>query len=278
MLFIPARATPGKNTEQSFYLLIKNRDVILKPSQDGLKIPVQYDLGDLNLDLKQSHFIGLLNGHCCYAIDYLDTQSGTESLPESLQLVPLRETLIQCSSAEVQAISLAAQIVTWDKTFRFCGQCGQSTTELEDDRAKICSNCGLINYPRLSPSIIVSVVKDGHILLARSDRFPTGMYSVLAGFVEPGETLEQCVSREIKEEVGIEVTNISYFGSQNWPFPHSLMIGFTADHSCGEIKIDNREIVDAGWFKAEEMPKIPGSYSIARELIDHFANGSSLKK
>jgi NAD+ diphosphatase len=96
------------------------------------------------------------------------------------------------------------------------------------------------------------------------------MYSVLAGFVEPGETLEECVQREIKEEVGIDVTNIRYFGSQNWPFPHSMMIGFTADHSGGEIVVDNREIVDAKWFTAEEVPRLPGSYSIARRMIDQF--------
>ena len=116
----------------------------------------------------------------------------------------------------------------------------------------------------------MSVVKDDHILLARSGRFPKKMYSVLAGFVEPGETLEECIRREVAEEVGIEVHNIRYFGSQNWPFPHSLMIGFTADYLSGEICIDDDEIVDARWFPAHDLPALPGSFSIAREIIDHF--------
>lgn len=240
----------------------------MKPDQDRYKIPIEDDLDGLDINLLPVHFIGLLGEHCSYAVECPDSQP----LPESLRLIPFRETFMQLSAAEIHAVSLAAQVITWDNTFRFCGQCGQPTSELADERAKICSSCGLISYPRLSPSIIVSVRRDNRLLLARSARFPEGMYSVLAGFVEPGETLEGCVSREIREEVGIEVANIRYFGSQNWPFPHSLMIGFTADYLDGEIVIDNKEIVDAGWFTAADMPKIPGSYSIARQLIDHFLN------
>ena len=139
-----------------------------------------------------------------------------------------------------------------------------------DERAKICLKCGLINYPRISPAIIVAVVKKNQILLARSERFPTGFYSVLAGFVEPGETFEDCVKREVKEEVGLDVKNIRYFGSQPWPFPDSLMVGFTADYDGGKILIDKTEIKDAGWFTAHDLPQIPGKISIARRLIDWF--------
>jgi NAD+ diphosphatase len=116
----------------------------------------------------------------------------------------------------------------------------------------------------------VAVVKGSHLLLARAERFPPGMYSVLAGFVEPGESLENCVRREVKEEVGVEVKNIRYFGSQHWPFPNSLMLGFTAEYAGGEIIMDETEIVDAGWFAANNLPSVPGKISIAGRLIEWF--------
>jgi NAD+ diphosphatase len=139
-----------------------------------------------------------------------------------------------------------------------------------DEYAVICPACKLVRYPIVSPAIIVAVIKDRTLLLARSPRFPKGRFSVLAGFVEPGETLEQCVQREIREEVRLEVKNIRYFGSQAWPFPNSLMIGFTAEHAGGDIVIDNREIIDAAWFSASALPDIPQPPTIARRLIDWF--------
>jgi len=127
-----------------------------------------------------------------------------------------------------------------------------------------------MNFPRISPAIIVAVLKGKEILLARAHRFPPRLYSVIAGFVEPGETLEECVRREVKEEVGIEVENICYFGSQSWPFPNSLMVAFTADYANGKITIDETETIDAGWFTAHNLPPIPDKVSISRRLIDWF--------
>ena len=270
MAFIPATTPPEDCMEQNVYFIIKDQNIIIVSDPDRHRIPTENEISVLNLNIEQSHFIGLWNDHCCYALEW--PTHLTLSAP--LEFTTLREAFNYFSSAEIHAISIASQIVTWDKTFRFCGQCGQPTTELAAERAKVCRSCGLTNYPRLSPSIIVSVIKDRSILLARSPRFLNGMYSILAGFVEPGETLEECVQREIKEEVGIEVENIRYFGSQNWPFPHSMMIGFTADYSRGEITIDNKEIIAAQWFKADEVPRLPGSYSIARKMIDCFINDS----
>ena len=141
----------------------------------------------------------------------------------------------------------------------------------QDERAKRCPKCQLLSFPRLSPAIIVMVERGRKkILLARSPHFPTKMYSVLAGFVEPGETIEECVAREIKEEVGITVENIRYFASQPWPFPNSLMLGFTAEYAEGEIKVDGVEIAEAAWFSPDAMPAIPGRISISRRLIDYF--------
>ncbi|MFP4194870.1 MAG: NAD(+) diphosphatase, partial [Desulfobacterales bacterium] len=141
---------------------------------------------------------------------------------------------------------------------------------------KICPQCGLINYPRVSPAVIVAVVKNGQILLARNKQARIPFYSVLAGFVEPSETLEQCVEREVGEEVGITVENIRYFGSQPWPFPNSLMIGFTAEYASGEIQIDSGELSDAGWFDKNSLPRVPPALSIAGQLIEWFVKNRSI--
>jgi NAD+ diphosphatase len=128
----------------------------------------------------------------------------------------------------------------------------------------------MMHYPRLNPAAIVLVQKGDQILLARSPGFPQGLYSVLAGYVEPGESIEETVAREIGEEVGIEVRNVRYFGSQPWPFPHSLMIGFTADYADGELSPDPGEIEDAGWYTTDDLPQLPPETSIARAMIDDF--------
>ncbi len=272
MEFIPKTTPPAANeAKNTLYFLINDQELVIRHNQDRYWLPSKAEILSCNLDLQTARFLGLLDQHHCYA---LEVPAGV-SLPNALKSIPLRDIFAQFSANEIKAISLAKQIITWDKQYRFCGQCGEPTIELSDERAKVCRKCGLTNYPRLSPSIIVSVVKGKQILLARSARFPKGMYSVLAGFVEPGETLEECIIREIDEEVGVKVKNIKYFGSQNWPFPHSLMIAFTTDYASGKITIDNNEIVDAKWFTADDLPRLPGSYSIARSMIDHFCDRTS---
>jgi NAD+ diphosphatase len=141
--------------------------------------------------------------------------------------------------------------------------------------AKICPACGFVSFPRLSPAVIMSIIKNDHILLARSPRFPPGMFSTLAGFVEPGETLEEAVKREVREEVNIRISNISYVASQPWPFPHSIMIGFSATYLDGEIEVDNDELEDARWFSVRDLPVLPSRITIARLLIDNFIKNCS---
>jgi NAD+ diphosphatase len=170
----------------------------------------------------------------------------------------------------------AVQIVDWDRTHQFCGRCGAGMATLPGERAKACLRCGLHSYPRLSPSIIVRVSRGPAILLARSPRFPPGMYSVLAGFVEPGETLEQTIEREVSEEVGLALQNVQYFGSQPWPFPNSLMIAFTAEYAGGELRPDPAEIEDAAWFTPDNLPALPPPMSIARRMIDDFVEKRTL--
>jgi NAD+ diphosphatase len=171
------------------------------------------------------------------------------------------------------------QIVEWDRTHRFCGRCGIPVQEMPFERAKKCPQCDLTSYPRLAPAIIVSIERANpsgkELLLAHNHRHPAGFYSVLAGFVEPGESLEECVKREIREEVGIEVKNIRYFGSQPWPFPNSLMIAFTSEYASGDIVLEEDELDDAAWFVAGALPPVPPPISIARQLIEHFVEKNS---
>jgi NAD+ diphosphatase len=188
----------------------------------------------------------------------------------------LRQLFFSLGEPLFYVIGRAIQIVDWDRNHQFCGRCSTLTEIVPGERARKCPQCGLSSYPRLSPAMIVRVERNGEngqeILLARANRFPPGFYSVLAGFVEPGETLEQCVEREVKEEVGIEVKNIRYFGSQSWPFPNSLMIAFTAEYASGNLTLDPSEILDAGWYSPDSLPQIPPSISIARRLIDDFVD------
>jgi NAD+ diphosphatase len=167
----------------------------------------------------------------------------------------------------------AIQIVDWERTHRFCGRCGAPTQVSQHERSRECPTCGLIAYPRLAPAIIVAVTHKGKILLARSHRHPPGFHSVLAGFVEPGETLEECVIREVHEEVGLPVTDLRYFGSQPWPFPHSLMIAFTCESLSEQIKLQDSELAEAAWFAPDELPNVPPPLTISRHLIDAFAAG-----
>jgi NAD+ diphosphatase len=165
----------------------------------------------------------------------------------------------------------AAQLVEWDRTHLHCGRCGTPTEHATGERARRCPVCGHAAFPRLSPAVIVRVTRGDEILLARAQRFPGTMYSVLAGFVEPGESVEETVAREVFEETAIEVQDVRYFGSQPWPYPHSLMLGFTARWRAGEIAVDGTEIEAADWFRADAMPMtFPGNISISQWLIRDF--------
>lgn len=162
----------------------------------------------------------------------------------------------------------ATQLLDWQANHRYCGRCGTPTVIKPDEPAMHCPACGLLAYPRLSPAVMV-LVRDGEkLLLARSPHFKPGVYSALAGFVEPGETLEECAVREVREEVGIEIANLRYFASQPWPFPNSLMIAFFADYAGGTITPEPGEIEDAGWFLPDALPLLPDPISISRRLID----------
>jgi NAD+ diphosphatase len=162
----------------------------------------------------------------------------------------------------------ATQLLDWQKNHRYCGRCSAPTAMKPDEFVMVCPSCGLMAYPRISPAVMVLISRGDDLLLARSPHFRSGMFSALAGFVEAGETLEQCAVREVREEVGVEITNLRYFQSQPWPFPDSLMLAFFADYAGGEITPDPSEIEEAGWFPRNNLPPLPDPVSIARRLID----------
>ncbi len=182
----------------------------------------------------------------------------------------LRQVMLQGDAEIFRMLGFASQIGTWAGQHRFCGSCGQRMEPVAGERAMRCPSCEVHHYPRLSPSMIVLVSRGDELLLARSPRFVSGVYSTLAGFVEPGESVEACVAREVREEVGVEIGNIQYIASQNWPFPHSLMLGFHAEYRSGEIVPQPGEIEDARWFSVDALPPLPAQRSIARYLIDLY--------
>lgn len=268
--FLPAVVPPAEISGAAWCFAFRGDRLLVRHVESAATLPHLDELTEWGVPVRSQHYLGLLDGLPCFAVD-LPEEAET---PAGLTFQGLRRLYGLLDEALFWVAGRAIQVVEWDRTHRFCGRCGSPMVAKAAERAKECPQCGLTNFPRLAPAVIVAVVRDNQILLARSSRHPAGFYSVLAGFVEPGETLEEAVIREIKEEVGIEVGDICYFGSQPWPFPHSLMIGFTARYVGGEIQCDETEIEEAGWFTADNLPQVPGPISISRRLIDWFVAGS----
>ena len=213
------------------------------------------------------HYLGRLDGADCVAILLQDDATP----PQGFALAGLRSLFLRLSEPLLAVAARAFQVVEWDRTNRFCGRCGAPTRDRDGERAKQCTACGYVAYPRISPAMMVLVTRDRELLLARANRFQASMYSALAGFVEAGESIEDCIHREVREEVGIEVRDLAYFASQSWSFPHSLMIAYTAHYAGGELVPDPSEIADARWFDVEALPDLPNPVSIARRLIEATA-------
>jgi NAD+ diphosphatase len=231
--------------------------------------------GPAELPLRGQHFLGMLGERPCWAGAVEPPEAGDRTDDDGAFLA-LRALWGRLSEVEWTVAGRAVQLVEWDRTHRFCGRCGNETGLSSEERSRRCPHCGLSAFPRLAPAIIVLIERDGadglEALLARGRQFPLPMYSCLAGFVEPGETLEGAVHREVREEVGIEIEDVRYVASQPWPFPHSLMLGFTAKWSSGDIVIDETEIADASWYRADDLPMVPPGMSIARKLIDAWVD------
>ncbi len=262
------KADPELAAEKGLVFAFQGDQILLLNAEGSHRVPDKEEFRAMKWPQVRSHYLSTLDGEPCFAVEL---KPDTECLAQEAALHGLREVFDLIDSDLFSVAGYALQIVNWDRMHQFCGRCGSLTRQAEEERAKICDRCAAIFYPRVSPVIIVAVRREGKLLLVRNNHYRRNFYTVIAGFVEPGENLEECLVREVREETGIEVKNIRYFASQSWPFPSSLMVGFEADYAGGELRLDQQEIADAGWFAPDDLPRLPGSISIARWLIDSFA-------
>ena len=204
-----------------------------------------------------------------YAIDAIPTSPSTiNHLPSTF--VPLRQSYYKLPWELYLKAGKCAELVYWNQNTKFCGVCG-APMKLHTAISKRCENCGKEIWPQVAPAVIVRITRgDDEILMARARNFRSDFYGLIAGFVETGETLEEAVVREVKEETGLEVKNIRYFASQPWPYPSGVMVGFTADYAGGDIHIQHEELQNVAWFHRDHLPKLPEKLSIARRLIDDW--------
>jgi NAD+ diphosphatase len=266
-LFVPGLRPPEAAPRAAAWFAFRGDRLLVRALPEGAALLDYDELASLGTPFDNGHYLGRLDDVDCYAVQLEDSLEP----PADTAYEGLRALYTRLPDEFFTIAGRALQILHWDQTHRFCGRCGEPTVHAPSERAKLCPRCGLLSFPRLSPAVIMLIERGDEFLLARNVNFPDAFYSVLAGFVEPGESLEEAVAREIHEEVGLEVTDIRYFGSQPWPFPHSLMIGFTTRYVGGEIRPQADEIMHAAWFHRDgELPRLPGKLSIARKLIDAF--------
>jgi NAD+ diphosphatase len=263
-LFVPLVTPPGALSEPAHWLLFQGSHILVHREEGHASVPFVVDPSELGLAPIRTQYLGTLGGrHCCSGECRVDVPA-----PAGYLWSGLRALFGLFDDAMFALAGRAFQIMDWDRSHQYCGRCGTATVVKSGERARHCPNCAQIHYPRIAPAVMALVQRRDQLLLARSPHFAPGMHSALAGFVEPGESLEQCLVREVKEEVGIDVVNLRYFSSQPWPFPHSLMIAFNCDWAAGEIAPDPNEIEAAAWFNLESLPVLPNKISIARRLID----------
>jgi len=254
----------GEPGAESLCFVFQQTLLLVADGAAGTSLATHEDLARLDAQPLRRLYLGTLGGRACYAFEY----ATDIEIPQGLMWKGLRALFGKLDDSLFALAGRALQYTDWDRTHQFCGRCGTPTRVREHERARECPDCALIAYPRIAPAVMCLVRRGREILLARSPHFLPGMYSALAGFVEPGESLEQCLAREVLEETGITIANPRYFASQPWPFPHSLMIAFIADYAGGKITPAPDEIEDAQWFALDALPKLPNRISIARRLID----------
>lgn len=265
--YIPGVTAPENiENQKAYWFVFSQNRLLVKDNPGSVSIPYATNLQEINLTPVRIQYLGTLDDSPCYSAE-IDISLEP---PANYRLCELRSLYGLVDEELYLLAGKAYQIVSWDQTHQFCGRCGSKTEDQAGERAKICPKCGFMSFTRISPAVITAVIKEDKILLAHARAFKGNMYSLIAGFLEPGETLEEGVQREIMEEVGLRVKNIRYYKSQPWPFPNSLMIGFVADYESGEITVDGQEITDAGWYTRDNLPELPQPLSIAREIINWF--------
>ena len=261
--FVPLWSPPS-GPRDGLWFVFREQKLLVLAGDGAPSIPS----GTAPVAVEAARCIGLLGGTPCWA-----AEAGEGALPAGAALEPVRALFDRLPDGPLAVAGRAVQLMDFDRTHRFCGACGVPTALTDAGRARRCPRCEAVSYPRIAPAMMVLVTREGpggrELLLARGTRFTAPIYSALAGFVEPSESLEQCVHREVREEVGVRVRALRYFGSQSWPFPHSLMVAFLAEHAGGALVPDPDEIAEAGWFPIDRLPLLPHRLSLARRLIEH---------
>ena len=265
---------PPESFDESFHIVISDDEVLTIDGVHPWRPLNQDEWRWLGLDQVASHYLGSISNVPLFANE-VDQDADN---PDGYEFSTLWSFLNQVDQQVFYLVGRARQIVEWHRNHHYCGQCGQETSSFEADRSRKCESCNLMFYPRLSPSIIVCVNKGEEILLARNAHARGNFYSTIAGFVEPGESIEETVHREVFEEVGIRVHKLKYFGSQSWPFPNSLMFGFHAEYDSGELTLQKEEIADAQWFHYTDLPNRPAMVSISGWLINDFIKRAELNQ
>lgn len=265
--FVPAKLGEQPAQQEGHWFIIQGNSLIVRPDVPGWCLPSgplpAASAGRVETPL----FIGTYRGVPCWAAAFpreteVPAGFGTEDL------FPVRDGLPEDL---LSLAGIARQALYWESTSRCCPRCGDRTERILGEWGKKCVRCAYEHFPHLHPCVIV-LVRDGErVLLTRKREWVPGRYSLVAGFVDNGESLEGAVRREVKEEVGVEVDDVRYRGSQNWPFPSQLMIGFTAQYAGGEVRVDTEELEDARWFSVNALPNLPSRLSIARFIIEHFS-------
>lgn len=258
-----------EETGDAYWLIFKGYELLVCADSvtGAYHVPVFDEIKCLRPMISDIQYLGQIDGKD----SYIASISESISL-KGFMLKGLRYLYHEIGDDWYMLANRACHLNNWKKMNRYCGCCGGVMNRSSDEVAMLCGSCGNIVYPRISPAVIVAITKGEQILLAHAVRFSDRIYSVLAGYVEPGETLEDCVRREIMEEVGLRVKNIRYFSSQPWPYPDSLMVAFTAEHESGEICVDGKEIEDADWYFKDDLPELPSRASVAMRLIEAWMN------
>lgn len=268
--FRPAVTPPETLQGEHYWVAVHDGRVLLLADGSPMPFPVLRSFGLTGLDAAERHYLGTLDGRHLFAV-------GLREVPDELPglvLEDLRRLVVHPDPLLFSLAGRARQVLDWARDHRWCSRCGAEASPHPRDRAMVCTACGYTQYPRISPCVIVLVTHGDRVLLARSPHFPPGMYSTLAGFIEAGETVEEALVREVGEEVGVGVRVVRYVESQSWPFPNSLMLGFVAEYTGGDIAVDGEEIEDAQWFRRDELPLVPPRGSISRRLIDSWLVGA----
>lgn len=256
------------SAESRRYCVFSDGQLVTRKDDQGLLI-VWFSAEELKIQFNVSS--GLNIGHTeKYTLFAVQINASEQEFPEPYQATSLINFMLHEREESAQLVGRAAQLLSWQETNQYCGKCGGAMKDTLVEYAMACESCGTTVYPRVSPCIITLVTDQDRMLLATNKQTHGKWYSTLAGFVEAGESLEEALHREVYEEVGVKVKNIQYFSSQPWPFPAQLMVGFFAEYAGGEITPDGVEIEHAEWFDAHDLPQVPGKFSIAGKLIQHF--------